>query len=74
MAKVTNDDFTRQWITGNAIEIIGRYLPGELTLRGLHYQLVSIGMTNSLQHYKRVVKAMGSSSLGRTVDFEALAI
>ena len=73
MAKVTNDDFTRQWITGNAIEIIGRYLPGELTLRGLHYQLVSIGMTNSLQHYKRVVKAMEVARWEGTVDFEAFS-
>ncbi|WP_270545307.1 toprim domain-containing protein [Butyricimonas paravirosa] len=73
MAKVTNDDFTRQWITGNAIEIIGRYLPGELTLRGLHYQLVSIGMTNSLQHYKRVVKAMEVARWEGAVDFEAFS-
>ena len=73
MAKVTNDDFTRQWITENAIEIIGRYLPGELTLRGLHYQLVSIGMTNSLQHYKRVVKAMEVARWEGTVDFEAFS-
>lgn len=52
------DAFTKQWITENAIEICKRYDDGVLTLRALHYQLVSIGMTNSIQHYKRVVNAM----------------
>lgn len=55
MAKRVQDEFTRQWIIENAIEILSRYEPGVLTIRALHYQLVSIGMTNTLQHYKRVV-------------------
>lgn len=73
MAKVNKDAFTRQWITENAVEIVGRYSPGELTLRGLHYQLVSIGMTNSLEHYKRVVKAMEVARWEGLVDFEAFS-
>lgn len=58
MAKRTKDEFTRQWIIENSVEILSRYEPGILTIRALHYQLVSIGMTNTLQHYKRVVSAM----------------
>lgn len=54
----TRDEFTRAWILENALEEIGNYEEGVLTLRGLHYLLVSRGMTNSLRHYKRVVSAM----------------
>jgi len=67
------DQFTRQWITDNAIEIVGRYNPGELTLRALHYQLVGLGMTNSMQHYKRVVSAMEVARWEGLVDFEAFS-
>lgn len=52
------DQFTKQWITENSINIISRYANGVLTIRGLHYQLVGLGMTNSMRHYKRVVNAM----------------
>ena len=52
------DPFTRLWIKNNSYDVIKRYRKGELTLRSLYYQLVSIGMTNSIQHYKRVVAAM----------------
>jgi len=55
------DRYTRQWITDNSIEIVSQYEDGELTIRALHYQLVAIGMTNTLQHYKRVVGAMIAS-------------
>lgn len=52
------DPFTRNWIIENSIRIVSQYQDGELTIRALHYQLVGIGMTNSLKHYKRVVGAM----------------
>lgn len=52
------DTFNREWITERAVDICAGYAPGVLTLRALHYQLVAQGMTNSLQHYKRVVGAM----------------
>ncbi|MDL2243728.1 hypothetical protein LJB84_02675 [Bacteroidales bacterium OttesenSCG-928-J19] len=71
MAK--KDEFTRAWITENAVEIISRYVPGELTLRGLHYQLVSIGMTNSIQHYKRVVSAMEVARWAGVVAFDSFS-
>jgi len=71
---MAKDKFTREWITQNSIEIISRYEPGMLTLRGLHYQLVSIGMTNTMQHYKRVVSAMIKARWDGDVDFEAFTI
>jgi hypothetical protein len=67
------DDFTRQWITSNALQIVSKYEPGILTLRGLHYQLVGRGMTNSLTHYKRVVAAMIDARWDKLVDFEAFS-
>lgn len=67
------DRFTRQWIIDNAVEILDRYEPGVLTIRALHYQLVSIGMTNSQQHYKRVVAAMGVARWDGIVSFDAFS-
>lgn len=67
------DEFTRSWIIENAVEIIDRYEPGELTLRALHYQLVGRGMTNSMQRYKRVVAAMEVARWDGQVDFETFS-
>jgi hypothetical protein len=67
------DIYTRQWITEKAIEIVSRYNPGELTLRALHYQLVGEGMTNTTQHYKRVVAAMEVARWDGRVDFETFS-
>lgn len=67
------DIFTRKWITDNSIDIVNRYEKGVLTLRGLHYQLVSIGMTNSIKHYKRVVSAMIDARWAGLVDFDAFS-
>lgn len=70
---MAKDKFTRQWITQNAIEIVSHYEKGILTLRGLHYQLVSIGMTNSIRHYKRVVSAMIDARWAGLVDFDTFS-
>jgi hypothetical protein len=67
--KMAKDIFTRKWITDNAIEICSQYDEGVLTLRSLHYQLVSIGMTNDVQHYKRVVAAMIEARWNRDIRF-----
>lgn len=64
------DQFTRTWIIQNAIEICDRYDNGDLTIRGLHYQLVGIGMTNSDRHYKRVVGAMKQARWDGDIQFE----
>jgi len=64
------DDFSRSWITEKGREIIGAYSEG-LTLRQLYYRLVTIGMTNSQQHYKRVVAAMTDARWSGEVDMGA---
>lgn len=67
------DIFNRQWIIDNSLKIIDRYEKGILTLRALHYQLVSIGMTNTITHYKRVVAAMIQARWDGLVDFDAFS-
>ena len=39
----------------------------------MHYQLVSIGMTNTLQHYKRVVSAMEVARWDGTIGFDVFS-
>lgn len=67
---MAKDDFTKSWIIENSIEICENYDPGVLTLRGLHYQLVGRGMTNDIQHYKRVVTAMIDARWDYIISFE----
>lgn len=50
------DIYTRDWIIENAERILEEYAEG-ITVRQLHYRLVAIGMTNDMNHYKRVVSA-----------------
>lgn len=64
------DIFTKEWITENSIIICSRYEDGMLTLRGLHYQLVGLGMTNDLNHYKRVVNSMIDARWNEKINFE----
>lgn len=71
MAK--KDIFTRDWIITNSVEVLQNYPDGMLTIRGLYYQLVAIGMTNSLQHYKRVVAAMGVARWDGIISFDAFS-
>jgi hypothetical protein len=73
MESKVKDEFTKDWIIEKSIEIVDRYDRGVLTIRGLHYQLVSIGMTNDIAHYKRVVTAMISARWDRLIDFEAFS-
>ena len=67
---MAKDMFTKSWIIENSVQICSRYAPGVLTLRGLHYQLVGIGMTNDLQHYKRVVSAMIDARWDGDISFD----
>lgn len=67
------DQFDRAWIIKNALEEIPNYAPGVLTIRGLHYRLVSRGMTNTQQHYKRVVAAMTSARWDGLVHFQTFS-
>jgi len=70
---MAKDKFTKKWITDNSLEIIERYDKGMLTIRALHYQLVSIGMTNTISHYKRVVDAMITARWDGLVDFDTFS-
>lgn len=63
------DIFTRSWIIRTGVPIVKSY-GGNLTLRALHYRLVAKGMTNTLQHYKRVVTAMIDARWDGLVDFD----
>lgn len=64
------DSFTRNWIKENSKKILETYTEG-ITLRQLYYRLVAIGMTNDIQHYKRVVSAMTDARWDESVDIEA---
>ena len=67
------DAFTRDWIIEQSMDVLANYEPGVLTIRGLHYQLVSRGMTNDIQHYKRVVAATGVARWDGRIDFYAFS-
>lgn len=71
--KEQQDAFTRTWIIEKSIDIIAGYEEGVLTLRALHYQLVARGMTNTVQHYKRVVTAMIQARWDGIVNFSAFS-
>lgn len=70
---MTKDIFTREWIIEQSIDVLSNYEPGVLTIRGLHYQLVSRGMTNDIQHYKRVVAATGVARWNGQIAFDAFS-
>jgi len=63
--------FNRKWIMDNGIVVLNDYEQGTLTLRGLHYQLVAMGMTNDVRHYKKVVSAMIAARWNRDIPFDA---
>jgi hypothetical protein len=65
-----NSEFTKRWIIDNGIPIVESYA-GNITLRALHYQLVALGMTNDIAHYKKVVSTMISARWDGLVSFNA---
>lgn len=67
---MAKDLFTKEWIIRNSVDICSNYDDGVLTLRSLHYQLVGLGMTNDIQHYKRVVVAMIDARWANTIRFD----
>lgn len=67
------DIFNRDWIIEQALDVLSMYEPGVLTIRALHYQLVSRGMTNDIQHYKRVVAAAGVARWDGRIAFDAFS-
>lgn len=70
---MAKDIYTKQWIISNSLEICSEYRKGILTLRALHYQLVGRGMTNDIQHYKRVVSAMIDARWDQKIEFDTFS-
>lgn len=64
-----SDMYNRSWIIENALEELKNYRKGVLNIRGLHYRLVSRGMTNTTNHYKRVCSAMTFARWNGLVSF-----
>lgn len=62
--------YTKEWILRKGVPIASSY-GGNITLRALHYQLVGIGMTNDVQHYKKVVSAMIDARWEGLIGFDA---
>jgi len=71
--KKEKSEFTKEWIISNSVEICEEYEKGMLTLRALHYQLVSRGMTNNIDHYKKVVNAMTYARWGGIISFDTFS-
>lgn len=67
---MAKSEFTKQWIIKNGIPIVESY-GGNLTIRALHYRLVSIGMTNDNAHYKKVVNAMIEARWEGLTEFDS---
>ena len=63
------DQFDRTWIIQKGVPIVQEY-GGNITLRALHYRLVAKGMTNTVQHYKRVIGAMTKARWDGLVEFD----
>lgn len=64
------DEYGRSWILENTEKVLADYSEG-ITLRQLYYRLVTLGMTNDNNHYKRVVQAMVVARWNGIVDFES---
>ena len=64
-------EFDRKWIMENGLPVLDEYERGTLTLRGLHYQLVALGMTNDLKHYAKVKSAMIDARWRRVIPFDS---
>ena len=67
---MADDGWGRQVLISKGIGILSGY--GEaITVRQLYYRLVSVGMPNTQQHYKRVVAAMTQARWDGDVDMES---
>jgi len=62
--------FNGAWILEKSIPIVKKY-KGKITLRGLHYQLVGLGMTNDVTHYKNVVATMTKARWEGVLEYGA---
>lgn len=62
--------YDRNWIIENALEVVKGFDYGVLTLRGLHYKLVSRGMTNDDKHYHKIKSAMTKARQDGLIAYE----
>lgn len=67
---MVKDIYTKSWIIENAKKVLSEYTQ-RITIRQLHYRLVALGMTNDLNHYKRVVNAMTDARWNGNVAINA---
>ncbi len=63
-------EFDRNWIIEQGISIVKSY-DVSITIRALHYRLVSIGMPNTMNQYKKVIAAMTKARWDGEVRFDA---
>lgn len=72
MSQQSGDIYDRTWIIEHATPIVQSYSGTQITLRQLYYRLVAMhAFPNDIQHYKRVVAAMGKARWDSVVDFDA---
>lgn len=64
------DQFTKEWITTNSIAVLEGY-SDKITLRQLYYRLVAKGLINDMNHYKRVINAIGDARWNGDIEFNA---
>jgi len=68
---MADDKFDRSWIIEKSQTVLSEY-SGGITVRQLYYRLVAdYGMTNDINHYKRVVGAMGKARWDDIVSMDA---
>ncbi len=63
-------EFSKSWIIKTGLPIVANY-GSTLTLRSLHYKLVAAGMTNDINHYKKVINAMTDARWQGLINFDA---
>jgi hypothetical protein len=67
----TSGEYGGAWIVSKAGEILATYGGQAITVRQLYYRLVSIGLPNNIQSYKRVVKSTTEARWQGKIAFEA---
>lgn len=70
MAEHVKDGYNKSWIIENSVSLV-LAAGEELTVRGLHYLLLPLGMPNTDRHYKRVVAAMRDARWKGLIPFDA---
>lgn len=61
----------KDWITKESLIVLDTYGSDQITLRQLYYRLVSIGLKNCIQSYKRVVAVMTQARKEGIIPYEA---